>query len=117
MTDFITKVNQGRKLVLLDDMILDVGVYAAYHPGGAFLLEHNIGRDISKFFYGGYSLDTGRDSKIHAHSTIPRSIVNSLVVARLVKKAPIMKTKIKHEHKVNSTASTFTFESIGKSEL
>jgi cytochrome b involved in lipid metabolism len=27
------------------------------HPGGKFVIEHNIGRDVSKFFYGGYSLD------------------------------------------------------------
>jgi len=31
--------------------------YAFQHPGGAFLLEYNVGRDISKFFYGGYALD------------------------------------------------------------
>jgi cytochrome b involved in lipid metabolism len=27
------------------------------HPGGKFVVEANIGRDISKFFYGGYSME------------------------------------------------------------
>jgi cytochrome b involved in lipid metabolism len=41
----------------LDDLILDISKYQFYHPGGAFLLKYNIGRDISKFFYGGYQLE------------------------------------------------------------
>jgi cytochrome b involved in lipid metabolism len=38
-------------------MVLDIETYMAEHPGGKFSIEHNIGRDISKFFYGGYSLE------------------------------------------------------------
>jgi hypothetical protein len=52
----------GQKLVILDDMVLDISDFAYHHPGGAFLLEYNIGRDISKFFYGSYALD-GNNSK------------------------------------------------------
>ena len=43
--------------MILDDLVLDIENYMDNHPGGRFLLEHNIGRDISKFFYGGYALD------------------------------------------------------------
>lgn len=55
-------VKNGEKLVILDDMVLDIGAFAYHHPGGAFLLEYNVGRDISKFFYGSYALD-GNNSK------------------------------------------------------
>jgi cytochrome b involved in lipid metabolism len=50
-------VSKGEKLVILDDMVLDMSSYAINHPGGNFTIEHNIGRDVSKFFYGGYSLE------------------------------------------------------------
>ena len=32
------------------------------HPGGKFALQQNIGRDISKFFNGGYSLEIHFDA-------------------------------------------------------
>lgn len=74
-------------LVLLDDLVLDVSDYMNSHPGGKFVMEHTIGTDVSKFFYGGYALD-GNDrpgmAKSHAHTNIARSVVNSLVIARFV---------------------------------
>lgn len=51
--------------MILDDNILDVQSFQDYHPGGKFSLYHNIGRDISKFFYGGYSLDPNNSSYTH----------------------------------------------------
>jgi len=45
---------------------------------------HNIGRDVSKFFYGGYSLEgnLGRaPARGHAHSTFARKIVSDLAIA------------------------------------
>ena len=47
--------NGNRKLVVLDDLVLDVTRFANSHPGGRFLIEKNSGKDISKFFYGGYN--------------------------------------------------------------
>ena len=38
------------------------------HPGGKFVIEHNIGRDISKFFFGGYSLEYSSGLHTHTHS-------------------------------------------------
>ena len=43
--------------MILDDLVLDVSKYYSEHPGGKFLIEANIGRDISKFFYGGYAME------------------------------------------------------------
>jgi cytochrome b involved in lipid metabolism len=51
---FEEEILKGKRLWILDDMVLDLTYYMPNHPGGAFLLEQNIGRDISKFFYGGY---------------------------------------------------------------
>lgn len=53
-----TRIRQGEALIVLDDLILDVSEYQFYHPGGKFVIEQNIGRDISKFFYGGYAQET-----------------------------------------------------------
>ena len=47
-------VLKGKHLFILDDLVLDLTDYIPNHPGGAFLLQQNIGRDVSKFFYGGY---------------------------------------------------------------
>jgi len=77
--------------VLLDDMVLDIEDFAYTHPGGAFLLEYNIGRDISKFFYGSYALDgnnskPGMPNNKYAHSNIARKWANKLAVAALKRK-------------------------------
>lgn len=57
MEDFNQKIRQGQKLVIVDDLILDISKFMDNHPGGRFSLERNIGRDVSKFFYGGYILE------------------------------------------------------------
>jgi len=65
-------------------MVLDVKDFINHHPGGRFVLTHNIGRDISKFFYGGYSLEgnSGADPKPgYNHSNYSRMIVNKIIVA------------------------------------
>lgn len=72
-----------RKLVILDDLVLDVTQFANSHPGGRFLIEANNGRDISKFFYGGYNYEPLSGGKNHTHTNVSRMVVNSLIVARL----------------------------------
>lgn len=56
-SDFNNQIKAGKKLVVLNDMVLDITKFIDYHPGGKFVLNINSGRDISKFFYGGYSLE------------------------------------------------------------
>jgi cytochrome b involved in lipid metabolism len=54
-------------------MVLDVSKYQEYHPGGEFVVNQNIGRDISKFFYGGYAQENFvKKPKTHFHSNIAR---------------------------------------------
>lgn len=52
--DFKKRVSNGERLMILDDFVIDLKSFLMNHPGGKFVLEQNIGRDISKFFYGGY---------------------------------------------------------------
>ena len=84
--EFHERVYQkGEKLVILDEYVLDVSEFISKHPGGRFALEHSIGRDVSKYFYGGYSVDgnVGRDHPraAHVHSNDARRIINELIVA------------------------------------
>ena len=58
--EFEERVKNGEKLWILDDLVLDLSEYQEEHPGGKFLIEYNMGRDISKFFYGGHALDGNR---------------------------------------------------------
>ena len=72
-------------LVILDDLVLDVGKYEEQHPGGLFVLKHNIGQDISKFFHGGYSLEDNLGAKPaqgYQHSFFAFCIANDLAIAR-----------------------------------
>lgn len=57
-SDFKKRVAGGEQLVVVDDLVLDISKFKLSHPGGKFVLEYNIGRDVSKFFYGGYILET-----------------------------------------------------------
>lgn len=50
------EVSEGRDLVIFDNLVIDIDGYAKIHPGGKFNINHNLGRDISKFFFGGYQL-------------------------------------------------------------
>ena len=90
--DFEQRIKNGERLMVLDNMVLDVSSFAYSHPGGQFLIDYNIGRDIGKFFYGSYILDGNNndpscDSHRNCHSNIARKIVNKLAVATLKKDA------------------------------
>jgi len=64
LEEFTNLVEKGRQLVILDDLVLDVAPFLHCHPGGLWNIKHNIGKDISKFFYGGYSIDGNEDGRI-----------------------------------------------------
>ena len=84
--EFSEGIAGGRQLVILDELVLDCTRFVDQHPGGRFCITHNVGRDISKFFYGGYSLEDnlngGLPARGYNHSTYARAIVNELAVAR-----------------------------------
>lgn len=87
----------GESLCLLDDLVLDIGEYAKYHPGGAFLISQNIGRDASKFFYGGYTMANKDTTHGYAHSNYARKVASSLAVGTFKRVSKVMKTKLSHD--------------------
>lgn len=93
--EFEVAVEKGATYVILDEFVLDVGSFIKEHPGGSFVLKHNIGRDISKFFYGGYSLEGNlgpRPAAGHKHSNYARKIVNQLIIAQLEREKVVQST-------------------------
>ena len=82
LEEFNQRCASGEQLILLDNLVLKVDEFASAHPGGKFLIQHNAGRDISKFFFGGYSLEN-YSAKGHNHSNFARMIANDLAIANL----------------------------------
>lgn len=116
--EFKQRVTNGEKLVILDDLVLKVEGFSNYHPGGAFVIDHNIGRDVSKFFWGGYAL-TGNTPDPTAtvsrtpHSNVAIKIASDLAIARLNRTStPRLLATLDHAmtNKVNEHTSTFFFK-------
>jgi len=83
--EFRRLVEEGRQLLILDELVLDVEEFIHHHPGGKFFIKQNIGRDVSKFFYGGYAMEGNRPGQSilgYNHSNIARMIVNSITIGR-----------------------------------
>lgn len=53
------------KWVIYDSAVYDVTEFE--HPGGNFIIENCVGREIGRFFVGAYNLET-TDLKPYAHS-------------------------------------------------
>ena len=76
------------------------------------MIEYTVGRDISKFFYGGYALDGNtNDPKLpnnrHAHSNVARKIVLRHVVAVIGKK-DTQTNKFQIDHSQTIDVNKFT---------
>jgi hypothetical protein len=116
--EFEEKVKSGEKLWILDNIVLDLSEYANKHPGGSFVINRTVGKDVSKFFYGGYALDSNSEAvksgnaHVWNHSNIARKIVNQLAVARLVTcDTPAFSAKIIENVALNNKTSCLTFKS------
>jgi hypothetical protein len=124
--EFERKVKEGEKLVILDNMVLDIGGFAYSHPGGAHLINYNIGRDISKFIYGSYALcgnsnDPKASTDRHTHSNVARKIANKHAIATLKKdacrwnkgddKSHLFRIDHGRSNKINDFTTTFCFAS------
>ncbi|MFS8160341.1 MAG: cytochrome b5 domain-containing protein [Candidatus Roizmanbacteria bacterium] len=93
-------------MVILDDMVLDMNRYRWNHPGGNFTIQQNVGKDVSKFFYGGQMLENNLSTTPYAHSNIARLIVNTLIIGKLEKEAPKYKCKITERVSVSPRVQT-----------
>ena len=61
--------------------MIEVENYKQSHPGGKDVMDTNIGRDVSKFFYGGYSMS--KHSYPYAHTQSAVKVMSTLVKYRL----------------------------------
>lgn len=116
--EFEARIKNGEKLAILDDMVLDLTDYMVNHPGGKFSLAHNIGRDVSKFFYGGYSLENQNKVENHVHSNDARRVVNTLIVGKLERDAAyrvMVPTAFKEWANANKSGTTKTIKFVTES--
>lgn len=67
---------------MLDDLVLDVSAFLDTHPGGRVVLERNLGKDVSRFFYGGYA--AGKNFYAYTHSGAAVMVSKTLAKYRLV---------------------------------
>lgn len=78
------------------------------------MLKHNIGKDVSKFFYGGYSLDgneMGVNANGHFHSNFARKLVNRLAIAQYESfNASVETCKLTVKDRITVTTHTFRFK-------
>ena len=74
------EVKAGKPLVVFDNLVLNMNGYERNHPGGKFVLTHNYGRDVSKFFFGGYNLVQVPGLRPHHHSQAALDIVRTMIV-------------------------------------
>lgn len=118
--EFDDRIKAGEKLVICDDLVCDIGTYMYAHPGGAFLLEYNIGRDVSKFIFGSFALDQNHnDPKMPnnrwAHSNVARKIVNRHAIGAMIRvNTASGDFKLCHEeiNFVNAFTRCFPFKSV-----
>jgi Cytochrome b5-like Heme/Steroid binding domain len=112
--DFDARVAEGEHLVLLDDLVLDVSKFKSEHPGGQFVLDFHIGRDVSKFFYGGYVLENSSGLAPHTHSNVARAIVNGMIIGKLTTASETFEGRIVSTHDINKNTKVFTFQIEGQ---
>ncbi len=108
--EFDEMIARGEKLVLLDSLVLDVQRFGEEHPGGQFLIDFNVGRDISKYFYGGYVLEYSAKMKPTTHSNVARAIVNGLIIGKLTETSQTFEGKIIHCHEINQSTKVIALE-------
>ena len=77
-------------------------------------MQQTVGRDISKFFYGGYYILSKGSQLPHIHSMKALAIAEAMVVAKIENQEYIgpVKTRIVKKTKYNTDTSTFCFETI-----
>lgn len=113
---FMEMVESGHKVAVIDDLVVDMEKYLFYHPGGAFVLTQNVGRDISKYFHGAFSLENMGKNKVHNwyHSTQARRIVNDIAIGRYIKRAEVRLCSLSVDRNTNHTGTckTIRFRSI-----
>lgn len=120
--EFERRLHAGEMLMILDDLVLDVSEFYKVHPGGKFVIEHTVGTDIAKFFYGGYSLEDNMNPTPafgFRHSNYARMIANDIAIARFdcPKDGSVesfVRLKVELDNEVNNLTRSFVFETLDR---
>lgn len=98
--------------------------FISHHPGGKFFIKQNIGRDVSKFFYGGYAMEGNRPNQSimgYNHSNYARLVVNSITIGRYEPQVAVAtatcKLRTDLTSSVNKHTSVFVFEEVSQNAL
>jgi len=87
-----------------------VGWFEKIHPGGRFTLNRNYGRDISKFYYGGYVLVNGKGIRAYNHSQPALEIVRAMVVGTMTEQSKVREHDFYLQARREVAEDTYTFE-------
>mmetsp|Transcript_4956 Transcript_4956/g.4736 ORF Transcript_4956/g.4736 Transcript_4956/m.4736 type:complete len:542 (+) Transcript_4956:57-1682(+) len=79
--EFNEMLNDGQKLVLFNNFIIDVDSFQDQHPGTAYVISENIGKDIGKYFYGAYSMSP--DISPYTHSNYAANLLEKLIIGKI----------------------------------
>eukprot|EP00960_Hanusia_phi_P048717 759115-Hanusia_phi.AAC.1 len=90
-----TRVKAGDALIIIEGMVFDVSTYVNKHPGGAFILRNNYGRDSSEKFL--------RIHSKYAHQELLKFYIGDIGDSTNDVKDGIQ-TSAESEHKVNGIA-------------
>ena len=110
-------LKDGRALVIMNELVLDMDGYIGYHPGGRFVLERNIGRDISKFYCGSYSILEDNSIKMHNHGKQADWQVYQMIIGHCsgqLKGAETHLVKKVTQALANETTGTFRLDTVSK---
>jgi len=77
---FFEAIKQGEKLLVLEDKVINVGLFASEHPGGEAIMNDYIGCEISRYFYGAHQ---NPQAKEHTHKEPAYNRVKEYQVARI----------------------------------
>ena len=69
------------KLAIFENYVIKISGYFFDHPGGKYVLQECVGKDIGKYLNGSYSMESNMSP--HTHSVIAYKILQKLAVAKL----------------------------------
>lgn len=105
---------EGAKLSVLENYVIDWREWDLYHPGGKFILSKTRGKDLTKYFNGGYAFNPNRPSSQHLHSLQANEIASGLIIAYLKEQVEIPEAmcKVAQVEKLNSSVSLFRLQNF-----
>ncbi|CAI2387249.1 unnamed protein product [Moneuplotes crassus] len=79
--EFDSLVQQGRKVVLFNNYIIDVASFIDEHPGTALAITQNIGQDVGKYIFGATGMNC--DVPKYCHSSYSIKILEKLAIGKM----------------------------------